>query len=365
MTACGHLRSWMSPPATISRTGSPGISNVLERLQQGWQKTDIASSTRRHLLQFFANDEAQKFNSAFFVICFTAYSFPMITAWRMASDVNVTFWFGRFPFWCTVPVPLIFIVVYILQTRNGRPKRPFLLLSIIVPSVIFFLVGVSLKFKAKRLQDQLQSVDCSVIPKLRHVYHAAEDARRLYAECNPTNERMIIQTCPKYGDWLDEDKDRKKTWMYLEYLEENSGCSGFCIAGNRPLWHFKEDAEVRDACAPCVAAVLGAKVVHSGEQLMFYSVSFLLAFLLWMFLMGPTLRKIGSVKHMRRRESLLGRLAQVPPEGKPQPRPVAYASAPPVLLAPRTVAAMPVRPVLLPPPPAKMPPTAGGGHWGM
>lgn len=315
-----------------------------------------------HFRRFFSDDENQQFAVAFFLACFATACYPLLSAWRIAFDTNVTFWLGWFPFWLTLPIPFIFIGVYILHSRAMRPKRTYMMFSVIVPGVLFFMTGVGLSSRSAHLQDRLTSVDCQVIPRFREVFAAAEAARARYKECNPNGEMKLFQTCPDYKKWQTEVKNREDIWAYLQFLETNYYCTGFCKTGDGPLWNYRMPEterryEVRDACAPCVASVFRAKIDHAASQLMFYSAFAILVGLSCMFVFKENLRQLGLRSKQRR--SLLGQLAATTPAGMPRPYGavggVPYPGAPPMFMPP----AAPPPMVLVPAAPAPMMPPVG------
>lgn len=321
----------------------------------------FVDNARRHILAFFGTDQGTTFAAAFFFCSVAIYIFPLIMAWRLAFDSNVDFWFGRFPFWVTLPIPLVFVVVYILHIKVQRPKRPYMLASFIIPSVTFFMVGSAISYKSIALQDRLLSVDCKVLPRFREIYQAAEDARRLYKKCNPNGERILFQVCPEYDKWSQEVEDRAEMWRYLQFVEGSNGCSGFCTAGTTSLWHFPDDQDVRDACAPCVASVMRTKIDHTASQLKMYSVIVLFSFLAWLFICTPSLRRIGSQRTAGR--SLEGKLASIPPAGKPRafiaaaaPAPIVMPPSPGQTILAAPIMAMPTPPVIATPPSPPSPP---------
>merc|ERR1719321_2090895 len=114
--------------------------DIVENLKRHFRPRQLTNNALNYTAAFFSNDEATLFATCFFFLCLTTFSYPLITSWRLAFDTNVAFWFGRFAFWLTLPIPVIFIAVHVLHTRAARPKRTYMMFSIIVPCMLFFLV---------------------------------------------------------------------------------------------------------------------------------------------------------------------------------------------------------------------------------
>lgn len=306
----GGMSSWAADHAP----GSPVSKEALEHAQHGAlsaiaRARDNAISgfnDFRHKMLDQAHEPSQLFAAAFFFSCMAVFLFPLISAWDLAFDPNVEYWFGRYAFWSTLPIPLGFLFTYVYHTRRGRPRKGLVMGSVIIPCVIFFLVGAMFKFEIAKLVDHLNSVDCQTYEKMKVLSDAVADAQKFYKQCDPADFGSLFHSCPKYQTWRKEN-DHEETWDYLQYLETNFECTGFCKSGLHPLWISARDRP-RDPCAGCVVSVMRTRIGHNALVLMVYSILTLFVFLAWIFIMRPTIIKMSH--EMKFRKPLFDRLAE-------------------------------------------------------
>jgi len=239
---------------------------------------------------------------------FTIFMYPLLAAWSLSYDENVQYWIGTYTFWWTLPIPIWFILHWFIQANLNKPKRSLIMASFIVPCVVFFLVGGSIRFKAFSIMDKVSGSDCGVYQETRDLIKSHKEAEKYYKECHPAGGKsgfdVLFQSCAKYKTWRKED-DNAKHWDYLMYLETNFACTGFCKAAEESLWSHKEyhDKESYDACFNVVYSVMDSKVTRSGLLLMIYPVFVLAFFLVWNCAVRPTFQ-ILSAEHRGRGHGL-------------------------------------------------------------
>lgn len=290
--------------------------------------------------------------------------YPLLASWSLAGDETVEYWIGTYMFWWTLPIPIWFLLHWFIQTRLTRPKRALILASFIVPCVVFFLVGGSVRFRAQHIMDEL-TMDCDVDKDMRKISESHARAEEKYHECHPAGGKsgfdVLFQSCANYKEWRKED-DNAKYWDYLQYLETNFACTGFCKPAEESLWSHKEyhDRAEYDACYMVVYSIMSSKVARSGLMMMVYPIFVLFFFLSWNCAVRPSFQKMaaGQRGHIgpQAREDVkqmygaLERGAQVAKEAMYSPR--QQAPPPPVFL-----------PSQYPPPgpPMAAPPPGGGG----
>merc|ERR1712216_672920 len=92
-------------------------------------------------------------------------------------------------------------------------------------------------------------------------------------------------TCDGYEQAAFAVAGRARHWHYLQYLEETTGCCGWCR--RRPhLWVDSTRAE-EVLCSIVVQHKMKGKAQSAAYQLMIYAILALLGFLVWMTYMGP------------------------------------------------------------------------------
>lgn len=241
------------------------------------------------------------FASTFTGACCAVFLFPFTTTLHLAADPNVVYWLGYYP-WVVLLVPALIAGVHIYHVWKQQAIRPLIMAAMIVPCVLFFLVGGCLLFQATHIIDGLVTSDCTSFRAVRATQLAYNDAAAVLADCRAQQPDAVLPECQKYVDeyGLPGHGDH---WQYLRYVEENYGCSGFCQAAESGLWTGKPQAgcvntphapgceQHRDGCAMMVASALRGRVQHSSWQLMMYSIFVLFIFLGWMAAIG---RKMQS-----------------------------------------------------------------------
>lgn len=288
-------------------------------------------------LLFTERSHQQTFAVAFCYGCFTVFCFPLMSAWMLAFDHDVTYWFGPYVFWWTLPIPLGFIFVFLYHMKVGRLRRGFVLGSVIIPCVVFFLLGTSLRFKAEHLKDHLLSVDCQQYPIMKELDEASKEAVQLYNKCNPSGYDILFPACADFEKWKD-DTNNAQTWSYLQHLETNCLCMGFCKTpeNSQPIWtHAKEWSH--DPCSMCVVSAMDAHIFRVGTQMTCFGVITLFVFLVWHFLAEPTLLHRGF-QHEEGVEP-----EYLPPVRQPS---VPFQSQPFVMSSPPPPPVLPVAPVV-------------------
>lgn len=237
-------------------------------------------------------------NAGILFALFTIFAYPLLACWSMSYDENVQYWIGTYMFWWTVPIPIWFFIFYFIQINMTRPKAAMVVWTFILPCVIFFLVGGSLRFRAQLVMDRISGEDCSVHKDNRALVKAHERAVEKYKECHPAGGKsgfdVLFQSCAKYETWRKEDGN-KKTWDYLQYLETNFACTGFCQPAEESLWSHKEYYEKSnwDACFNVVYSVMLSKVARGGLMLMIYPVFVIVGFLIWHYSVRPTFQRMA------------------------------------------------------------------------
>lgn len=233
----------------------------------------------------------QTFATVFTFACFLMFFIPVLSALHVGFDGNVDYWIGYHVIWLLLlPIPILFAVNFAMNMRNRRPKRSMILACLIVPSVVLFLIGGILSFQAGHINTKLTGRDCATWPRMRVLDLSWQAADKFLQACKKANpvlkDRMLVQDCPGYEDQM-WNTDQKQYWAYLQFLEVNYGCVGFCGGGAGPLWtRTPEYPRPPDSCAAAVASVLRTKVQQVALQLIVFACIALFVSLAWMGTVG-------------------------------------------------------------------------------
>jgi len=314
-----HLREQLAGYAQKAKDAKEGLSSKLSSKDY---KNEVLAQTHAEVADMTTKllkgetSHQQKFAAAFCYGCFTVFCFPLMSAWMLSFDRDVMYWFGTYVFWWTLPIPFGFIGVFFYHMRRGRLKRGMLLGSVIIPCVIFFLLGTSLRFKSEHLKDHLLSIDCQTFPLMKELEDASKEATQLYDKCNPHDYDVLFPACADFEKWR-SDTENERTWDYLQHLETNCLCTGFCKPGIKPIWtHTKEWSH--DPCNMCVVSAVDTHIWRVGEQMMAVGLIVLILFLIWHFFMEPSLMTLDMQKPSNKSPEPVGYGSLSSPKSLPQ-----------------------------------------------
>lgn len=170
--------------------------------------------------------------------------------------------------------------------------------ALILPSVLLLVYGTSMLTSATSKADRFYSNDCNAMSEKAELQRSWEEARSLYRRClretaearNLTEtylaEKFRIQDCLDYEPTL---RDHPRTWPYLQHLEENHACTGFCKPGEQ-LW---SNGPHKDACAMSVASVFRHIVQTCCTQVVAFSLITLCLDMSVVVFLGPALRSLA------------------------------------------------------------------------
>ena len=218
------------------------------------------------------------FASSLTCALFCVFLAPILTTLHLVADENVRFWIGWYPLFSLL-MPVLWLAAHAYHMSIGYGKRSVLMTCVIIPCVVFFLIGGSILFQATHVVDGLLTQDCPHFRAIRPVEQAYQDANSVLAECRKEKPDAILQNCQNYVDEYDVAA-HGKYWSYLQFVETNYNCHGFCTSRPDGLW--SRGGVTNDACAVAVASVLRGRVQHAAWQLMMYNIIVLFAFLGWL-----------------------------------------------------------------------------------
>jgi len=218
------------------------------------------------------------FASSLTCALFCVFLFPMLTTLHLQADENVRFWIGNYPLLALL-LPVGWLAAHFYHVSLGRGKRSVLMACVIIPCVVFFLIGGSILFQATHVVDGLLTRDCPHFRAIRPVEQAFQDAAAVLKQCRKEKPGAILQNCAQYIDEYDLE-NHKYNWGYLQFVEANYNCHGFCTSRADGLW--SKGGATNDACAVSVASVLRGRVQHAAWQLMMYNIIVLFVFLAWL-----------------------------------------------------------------------------------
>jgi len=214
------------------------------------------------------------FPAAFTLTSIVFFMLPVYLAVHAARQPVVKYFHGDW-YYVLVVIPVIILIVHHFHMRNG-PHRSITNLAVIVPSFLLLVYGTTSYTSASSKADRLFSTDCTTMSEKSHLQHEWEAAHLLYQTClrstaasrNLTTaylgKTFRIQDCTEYQSAFQE---HSRDWGYLQYLEQDHACTGFCIPGTQ-LW---SKGPHQDSCAITVASVF--RYIVKGNSLQVITIS--------------------------------------------------------------------------------------------
>eukprot|EP00927_Polykrikos_kofoidii_P017519 TRINITY_DN1799_c0_g1_i2.p1 TRINITY_DN1799_c0_g1~~TRINITY_DN1799_c0_g1_i2.p1 ORF type:complete len:281 (+),score=37.41 TRINITY_DN1799_c0_g1_i2:171-1013(+) len=230
-------------------------------------------------------------------------SFPIVTSVRLAQDVSVQFWVGKFGY-LAILLPFYVCVCHVLHVRSGRPSLLLAVLSSAMPCAALTMISFFHDYAGGVVASLLLSKDCRFESKaeLQSSWIAAaalyeglvnETAARQGISFADGLKQWRLQQFEEYthgvGTVADRYASHRSMWQYLRGMEEHYLCAGWCHF-SRPIWTFQE---VRDSCSVVAGKELAGKVRTLDSALLRFAMIGFLVAILFMVVTGRELLKYG------------------------------------------------------------------------
>jgi hypothetical protein len=235
---------------------------------------------------------------------------PTIIAWQLGGDPDVQFWIGSEGRYAAF-APVFFLMTYFFHLHcigQGAPPRRLFIFPILVPAMLFCMLGAYYVIHSGYLHDQLSASDCSgsggFLREKKNLQAAYSQALGMYNTCverlvnenggNALPFQPTLQSCAEWElvnkapeqtpkaytepkeeaehlPWhaypigkdattvvddenesmkrLEHDPEVIAQWSYLADVEATHVCGGFC-RGGPALWnHFDTLGRLGGPCA--------------------------------------------------------------------------------------------------------------------
>lgn len=228
-----------------------------------------------------------KYAAVQMMIAVAVFAMPLASCIIMGTDQYTTLWIGRFPLAALLVVPLIG-AVYFVQ-RNRAPSHVLACVMAIAPSMLFFLLGFFVIFNSARYADKLSSSECNHLESDLVMY--SNEAVEFHAKCTagtPEGEFVLITACQGYNDMVEVNPERAEAWAFLQQMENDFYCAGFCSIRTRPLWTFSTSKV--EPCNLPIAMKLKSYTRQTAVQVTAYSAAVICMFGLWIVLLWPSVK---------------------------------------------------------------------------
>lgn len=244
-------------------------------------------------------DLLSMFPTAYTIFVFAVFITPIWQICHIGHDSNVQYWVGP---WCHIAavLPMFFVAAHVVHLKKKVPHKPIVIISIFVPAITLLVISDIVMTVAYDKADQLFSTDCDTFEGKRELQRAWNVAENMYFKClqdtiaqqnrNLTLETAVqlyrITDCEEYAP---AHAQHARQWDYLQYLEENHVCAGWCSGATR-LWTLRD---ATDNCAVAASSVFTGKIQHISRQVLVYIILTIIMCALVLIIIGPKLRAMG------------------------------------------------------------------------
>lgn len=210
------------------------------------------------------------------VLLLTGFCFPMATCYWLSYQPSVLYWIGRKSSLGLLTIPWLVFGQFLFSGRRTQVAA----LGILPASGLALLGFLHLK-NSVNAQSQLRAEDCVSFPKKLRVERAWQAANLALHSCLDQRVQavgdeglrpellkvMSLEQCEIYT------KERQRwspEWTYLEALERQNGCVGWCKWAPSPIWARSAPPRTADRCSMAAADAL-SEVTTTSKQLIVYS----------------------------------------------------------------------------------------------
>jgi len=199
-------------------------------------------------------------------------------------------------------VPVLIAVSHWYNSHYG-PNRYAIAAALLLPSLLLLMLGVMTNEGASKYVQSLFSIDCDILAEKAALQLEWESANAFFKQCLNDTAAQKYSTGKNYTTQFLESNFRitdcsgyqevyaqhAKPWGYLQKLEENYACTGFCIPG-RQLW---AKGPTKDSCSVALSTVFKYFVGARSEKVMVMMFLVLILTAVFFVFVGPILKATG------------------------------------------------------------------------
>jgi hypothetical protein len=205
---------------------------------------------------------------------FALFGSAIVNGLRLTHEPNAKYWVGQAGY-AVLAIPFIVIVAHIIQAYYRRPLFYAVILSWSCPLLISMFIGYLYLVPVNQIVDRLLSTDCTTFGTKLHIEQAYKAASTFYDECLAAEARiqstteeavrqgMVISQCPGYQP---DASGYAREWAYLESLEKDSKCAGWCFVGEGALW--THNPLNWDSCSSAAGVTMKNTVARNAARMM-------------------------------------------------------------------------------------------------
>jgi hypothetical protein len=197
------------------------------------------------------------FHILIFLMNLVMSSFNIVLFFRLGADEHIVLWLGEEAQYVNLAVPILLtevslhlIVLNFCACRKDTVQW-IILINFGVAAVLLIVGSLYMGVKAVTVHNELVHTcgESKMTGKIQSEFKRLADFQKECAEVMGREESNIfIQECPDYHEVL---KDGHQKYVdYIEDMEYDYGCQGFCEFFTHPL--FNENADTGERCADAV-----------------------------------------------------------------------------------------------------------------
>mmetsp|Transcript_43353 Transcript_43353/g.119946 ORF Transcript_43353/g.119946 Transcript_43353/m.119946 type:complete len:303 (-) Transcript_43353:112-1020(-) len=217
------------------------------------------------------------------LVLLLVFGIPCVSCTLMTTQSSVAYWIGNSGFYTSA---CCFLWILLGHHVFFSSARRFVVIQLLVlPGIAFVLVAHSHRLVALDVEEQLVVQDCVAFPGKHRLERAWNEANAILEACvdnqiritgSPRHEverNSVVQRCPGYAEG---SKEWGRDWDYLQALETEERCSGWCEY-RRALWHSNTESVVfsQNKCSTVVSRQLRRQVRRVSGQIMVYTMGVL------------------------------------------------------------------------------------------
>lgn len=206
---------------------------------------------------FGAHDNVCAFQGFLCMVNVLLSFWPLLCYLLYSTDVHIVFWLGPVPQYVNLAVPccLCFLNLGvnffgIANKSRGATTRVSCFFLFVILGSLLLAGGAYVTMIAEKKAAELTS-HCGETPLTRKLETQWLQLNRFYESCDPKRQIAVTQ-CPG----MTRQFPNMAFINYLEQLEYEFDCVGFCQFWSKPI--FNQDAELGKRCASALGTHVGA-----------------------------------------------------------------------------------------------------------
>lgn len=208
------------------------------------------------------------------IALFAVFGSAIVNGVRLAFEPNARFWVGQIGL-AVLLIPVFVVASHITQSYYRRPLYFSVIASCVLPTLISLIVGYAYMVPVSSAVSRLLSTDCTTFKEKFIIEQAYKSASGFFDDClaaeaknrtqtvEAVRKDMVVSQCPGYDPIA---AGYPQEWAYLQHLEEQENCAGWCYDGEGALW--THNPKHWDSCSVSAGMTMKHLVARNAQRLM-------------------------------------------------------------------------------------------------